>query len=205
VAAGDFVNGSAFGAVAVASGFSTVPAVAMSITAFSAGAQTLAVTGYARGEGLLAVAVSAFALNSRFFLLGMTLSPDLPAGRLRRSASMLVLTDAAWVLARRLAANPRSRNLVLLVAGTTSLLSWVLGTLVGSLGVMLTGLDPTAIGLDLVLPALFIWLVCTLPRRDAAVNVAIGLLAFIVTTRVAPAAYAVVAAGLLGAMRGLKR
>jgi predicted branched-subunit amino acid permease len=177
----------------------------MSATAFSAGAQTVAVDGYASGDNLAAILLSALALNARFLMLGMTLSPQLPQGRLRRSASMLVLTDAAWVLSRRMASGPASRNAVLVAAGTTSLVSWVLGTLVGSVGAQMTGIDPAVIGLDVVLPALFVWLVCSLPHRDAAVSVAIGALSFVLTASVAPPVYAVLVAGFLGALRGLRR
>lgn len=206
LAAGDVVNGIAFGAIAAAAGLSAVAAVGMSLLSFSAGAQTLAVTGMAQHESLLAIMLTVALLNLRFLVLGALAVPRLPAGRLHNSARLLTLTDASWVLASRIGGdNAGYYALVMVTAGATSLACWTLGTLLGALGVTLGGIDPYRWGLDVILPALFVWLVSSQPPRRAAIAFGIGGISFAATSAVLPATYSMLTAGVLAAVIGLRR
>jgi predicted branched-subunit amino acid permease len=182
-------EGVAFGALAAGVIGHAAP-VAMSLTAFSGGAQYATVSVLRDGGTLGAALLAAAALNVRY----LAMSASVPGrSRRHRAAACLLLTDAAWGVAD----GSRAR---LVGAGATDLVAWTLATVVGVFGGKVLG-DPTALGLDAAFPALFVWLL-----RDHLGPLALlgGALALVLTPVLAPGLpvlVAGIAAGAIGAAR----
>jgi branched chain amino acid efflux pump len=169
----DFLDGVAFGTLAVALGTGPLAAVLMSATAFSGSAQYATLT-VLRDHGTLVAAVGAVvALNARYLLYGAQLSPALSRHPLKRAAEAQLMTDTAWALATREGTLKRH---VLIGAGLSSLLAWTAGTAAGALAGGLIG-DYRAIGLDAALPAFFL---CLLIERGGSARRALAAAAAVV-------------------------
>src|SRR4051794_21877959 len=202
VAAGDLLDGAAFGALAVAVMGHVAP-VAMSVSAFSGSAQ-FATVSVLRADGTLGAALlAAVALNARYLAMSAAVSAAMTGSRLKRAAACLLLTDAAWaVAARGEAAGTRGR---LAGAGATELLAWTAGTVAGVLGGGALA-DPERFGLDAAFPALFVWILRDrLTDRPAVLPALLGAtVALALTPFVAPG-LPVLAAGLVTAAWSVRR
>ena len=183
------LEGAAFGALAVGVMGHAAP-VAMSLTAYSGGAQYATVSVLAGGGTLGAGLLSAAALNVRY----LAMSAMVP-GRTRRqrAAACLLLSDAAWAVAD----GSRQR---LLGAGAIDWVGWTLGTAIGVFGGGILG-DPTRFGLDAAFPALFLWLL-----RDRLGSTALIAAALTVALiPLVPPGLPVLIAGVAGAAWGMRR
>lgn len=195
----DVLNGIAFGAFAAVAGLSLGAAVAMSATAFSAGGQAVAVAGFAGHQPLVMALTSAAALNLRFLVIGTMVLPRLDGPRWRRALHLLFLTDASWAIADRVGAPAGRFGAALVTAGGSQLSAWTTGTALGASGVLVVGIDPQALGLDVVLALLFVWLVLAMPATRLVRTVACAAAALLLVPMVLPPVYAVVGAGALAA------
>mgnify|MGYP003344308521 FL=1 len=149
--------GTAFGAAAVAAGFSILQSSAFSLLLFS-GASQFAVVGVmgAGGSALSAIATGAL-LGIRNGLYGMRLSPVLRFKGWRRALGSHITIDESTgvALAQR---NEESTRLGFLVTGVGVFISWNLFTLLGAVGAQALG-NPSSWGLDAAVPAAFLGLV----------------------------------------------
>ena len=149
--------GTAFGAAAVAAGFSILQSSAFSLLLFS-GASQFAVVGVmgAGGSALSAIATGAL-LGIRNGLYGMRLAPILRfSGWQRFLGSHITIDESTGVaLAQR---DEESTRLGFLVTGVGVFISWNLFTLLGAVGAQALG-NPSSWGLDAAVPAAFLGLV----------------------------------------------
>jgi 4-azaleucine resistance transporter AzlC len=178
-AAADFLDGVAFGVVAVGLGVGAVQATVLSATAFSGSAQFASLTVLGDHGSLLAILVAVTALNARYLVFGASVAPSLSRNPLRRIAEAQMLTDASWALSLR---GGRPNRAVLVGAGLVSFLTWTTGTAAGAaFGGVLE--DTSAVGLDAALPAFFVCLLIERlrTRGDAAAAGARALLALALT------------------------
>lgn len=204
VASGDALNGVAFGALASAAGLSLGASVTMSLTSFSASAQTATLGGLSHGQGLVQLVATAMALNARFLVFSAMIVSRLPPGRWRRVACCLCMSDASWALAQRSGAANGVDHRVLVGGGLASLAAWTAGTAMGAMGAKFLT-SPAQLGLDAVLPALFLWMVLSRPLREAWPGFLLGLVVAMGLSPLLPAATSVLLAGAMGAAIGLLR
>lgn len=148
----------AFGAAAVQKGLSLWEAIAMSGLVYAGASQLVALEVWQNVwtlPNLLTVAVVTATVNARIILMGATLQPWLkPATKRFTAFNLFFLTDANWLAALRYR-NEGGRDIgVLLGAGMTLWLCWVLMTIPGHLaGGLVT--EPRRWGLDMVMPIYF--------------------------------------------------
>ena len=149
--------GAAFGAAAVAAGFSVLQSCAFSLLLFS-GASQFAVIGVmgADGSALSAIATGAL-LGIRNGLYGMRLAPILRFTGWRRFFGSHVTIDESTgvALAQR---DEYAVRLGFLITGIGVFISWNIFTLIGAVGAQALG-NPSTWGLDAAVPAAFLGLV----------------------------------------------
>lgn len=199
-AAGDLLDGVAFGVIAVGAGLGAAQAIAMSATAFSGTAQFAALSVDGSGGSLLGVLAAAVALNARYLVYAAGVAPALSRNRVARVAQAQLLTDMSWALALR---TGRASRAILLGVGAVSFATWTIGTAIGALAGGTLGDGYQAIGLDATIPAFFVCVLLerSLDRRDAAYAAA-GAVAAIALMPVLPAGLPLVAALGIGLLRG---
>ena len=151
--------GAAFGAAAVAGGFSVPQACALSLLLFS-GASQFAVVGVMAGGGtpLSAIATGAL-LGIRNGLYGMRMAPILKLSGVRKALSAQITIDESTGVA--LSQENRGVDAMrygFFATGIGVFIFWNLFTLIGALGANSIG-DPSSWGLDAAVPAAFLGLV----------------------------------------------
>ncbi len=200
---GDLLDGVAFGVVAAASMGSVAPIV-MSVLAFSGTAQFATSSILGEHGTLVAAAVAALAVNSRYLVMGVTMAPAMRGGLLRRFIQSQFVTDASWALSQRGQGSPTH---LMVGAGAVSRLAWTAGTAAGVLGAdhLLARLGGAErLGLDAIYPAFFLYLLVQAVGRDraslvAALTAAAAALALV---PFAPAGLPILGAAALGPVSG---
>jgi 4-azaleucine resistance transporter AzlC len=152
--------GFAYGVLGRTAGLPTWAIVAMCVLVYAGSAQFLAVGLIAQGASPATIIATTFIVNLRHLLYSSSIAPRL----LRMSRGKLAwvaaeLTDESFVMASR-AAGDRMRILSFpFMTGLqgTAQVSWVLGSLGGALAGSFIG-DPSRLGLDYALVAMFIGL-----------------------------------------------
>ena len=150
--------GAAFGAAAVAGGFSVLQACALSLLLFS-GASQFAVVGVMAGGGtpLSAIATGAL-LGIRNGLYGMRMAPILKLSGIRRFLGAQITIDESTGVA--LSQESRGEDAMrygFFATGIGVFIFWNLFTFIGALGASSIG-DPSSWGLDAAVPAAFLGL-----------------------------------------------
>ena len=192
-------SGIAYGVAARGTGLSAVEAQLMSLLVFSAAAQvgSLALLG-GQLPGALLVG-TAMILNAQLLLLGLTAGRRTrPRWRARLLAAFF-LTDGAFAVA---AGQGRLRLSVLIGAGMSMYTAWNAGTAIGPIagGALLA---VRGLGIDFVLPLIFLALLVPLVRSRPALAVAlIAGLGTIILARMIPAGLAVLVAGIAASLSG---
>ena len=151
--------GMAFGLAATQKGFSDASIYLMSASVFAGAAQFAALDIWTDQLPLAALLMTVFAINARHLLMGASLYPwlsQLPP--VKRYGVMLVASDANWAMAMQ-ALNFGKPGLGLLFGGGLALWSaWLIGTWLGVVfGSAIA--DPSALGLDVVLPCFLLTMV----------------------------------------------
>jgi 4-azaleucine resistance transporter AzlC len=171
---GYFPIGVAYGVLGRAAGVPVWVLVLMSVIVFAGSAQLMAVSVLAQGAAPWSLVALAFLVNSRHVLYSTAVAPLLAKLRRGRLAWVAAeLTDETFVVAAG-AADGRPRVLQFpFVAGLngTAHIAWVMGSLVGGVGGSLVG-DPTRLGLDFALVAMFLGLLSMQVRTVKSVAVA---------------------------------
>lgn len=165
----------------------------MSLAVFAGGAQFSAVGLIAGGAGPGALLATTVLINARHLLYGLTLSPRLRTGWRGRLLAATFLTDEAFAVGLALGHGSLP---FLLGAELTLFASWNLSTLLGALGAGAIP-DPAALGLDLIAPLTFLFLL--LPRLASRRSLVVALaaaLATLVLGRLLPGGVAVLLAAL---------
>ncbi len=196
----------AFGAAAVANGFSVLQACLLSLLTFS-GASQFAVVGVigAGGSSISAIATASL-LGTRNALYGVIMAPRLNVRGFKRVVAAQVTIDESTGVA--LGQEQRGIDAVkkgFWYTGIGVFVFWNLFTLAGALGAQAMG-DIRAFGLDSAVPAAFLGLVW--PRltgkfeRILAVSCALFAIAM---TPILPAGLPIIATAFIAIVIGMKR
>ena len=190
------------GVLANAAGMGIAAPIVMSATTFAGSSQFAAVSILEEGGGAVAAIVAALLLNARYAAIGISVASLFRGAKARRLVEAQLIVDESWALSARPDGSYDRR--ILLGAGLTLYVAWVLGTVVGVLGGELIG-DPARFGLDAAFPALFLALLVGQLRTRRAVaaavaggGIALALLPF------APPGVPIIAAAA-GCLVGLRR
>jgi 4-azaleucine resistance transporter AzlC len=169
--------------------------VAMSITTFGGSAQFAAASVLAAGGQPIAAIAAAILLNLRYLPIGISVASAIRGSWLRRLLTAQLVVDESWAIAAR--GDGRFAAKMLIGAGITLYLAWVVGTAIGVIGGAALG-DPAALGLDAAFPALFLALLVAQLRSRTAVGVAVaGALFSLALVPFVPPGVPIVAAGLV--------
>lgn len=195
--------GVAFAVLARAAGFSAIATQALSLLVFAGAAQVATVRLVGDGALPLVVVLTAFLLNLRHVLYG--LSYRRLAGRLPGPPAALLaflLTDEAYGVTVRAFMEGRGSGTFLLGAGSSLYFAFNLATLAGALlGSLLP--DPRASGLDFVFPLTFLALLLPVLRSRRQVLVAaVSGAGALGLSRVAPGGVTVLVSAVTAAALG---
>ena len=194
--------GISFGVLARAADMGVVAPIVMSATTFAGSSQFAVASILDEGGGLAAAIVAALLLNARYAAIGVSVAPLFRGSRLRRLLEAQLIVDESWALSARPDGTYDRR--VLLGAGLTLYVTWVLGTALGVLGGGFLG-DPERLGLDAAFPALFLALLAgQLVSRRAVAAALAGAGIALVLLPFTPPGVPIIAA-VLGCLVGLRR
>ena len=196
--------GVAFGAAAVANGFSVLQSCLLSLLTFS-GASQFAVVGVigAGGSAISGIATASL-LGIRNGLYGILMAPILQVQGFKRLVAAHVTIDESTGVSL----SQESRGLKAMregfwLTGFGVFLFWNLFTLAGALGAKAMG-DPSAWGLDAAVPAAFLGLVWPRLKNTTDKTLAIVAAIFaIATTPFLPAGLPIIGTALLAVIAGL--
>lgn len=189
-----FGFGISFGVLARASGMGTLAPVVMSATTFAGSAQFAAVSVLGAGGGVAAAVAAAVLLNARYAPIGVSVAPYLTGPWWSRFLHGQLIVDESWAIAAE--GEGRFNTKVLVGAGLTIYVAWLVGTVLGVAFGDLIG-DPARLGLDAAFPALFLaLLVPQLNSRPARQAALLGAAIALVLTPFTPAGVPIVAASV---------
>ena len=196
--------GVAFGAAAVANGFSVVQACLLSLLTFS-GASQFAVIGVigAGGSAISAIATATL-LGFRNALYGLQMAPILKVRGLKRVLAAQITIDESTAVAT-LQENDEDRKRGFYVTGIGVYIFWNLFTYLGALGASAIG-DPSVWGLDAAVPAAFCGLIWPrLKNKKQFLVSAIAIAWALLLTPLTPAGIPIITTVLLAVIFGAKK
>jgi predicted branched-subunit amino acid permease len=197
--------GVAFGAAAVANGFSVLQSCLLSLLTFS-GASQFAVIGVigAGGSAISAIATASL-LGFRNGLYGVLMAPILKVrGFKRLVAAHITIDESTGVSLSQEARGPEAMREGFWLTGFGVFFFWNLFTLAGALGAKAMG-DPSAWGLDAAVPAAFLGLVW--PRLKNSTDKTLAIIAAIfaiATTPFLPAGLPIIGTAVIAVIAGLR-
>jgi len=167
VALGVLVYGLIFGALAQQAGISLGVTAFMNAVVYSGSAQFIALGLWSLPPPLLALCLTVFSVNFRFFLMAATMHPVLRAWTSWRALPALFwLTDENWAITMASGEQPHW-GAFFLGTGWLVWLAWLAAGILGhSLGAVVS--DPRRWGLDFAFTAVFLTLAVALARRRKA-------------------------------------
>ncbi len=184
--------GVSFGLLARSAGMGWLAPIIMSATTFAGSAQFAAVSILGTGGTVAAAVAAAVLLNARYWPIGVSVAPWLEGPAWSRFLRAQLVVDESWAVSAE--GDGRFDPRILVGAGLTLYVAWVIGTAVGSLGGEILG-DPNALGLDAAFPALFLALVVPQIRsRRALVAAVVGGAIALALTPLTPAGVPIIAA-----------
>ena len=197
--------GVAFGAAAVANGFSVLQSCLLSLLTFS-GASQFAVIGVigAGGSAISGIATASL-LGFRNGLYGVLMAPILKVrGFKRLVAAHITIDESTGVSLSQEARGPEAMREGFWLTGFGVFMFWNLFTLAGALGAKAMG-DPSAWGLDAAVPAAFLGLVW--PRLKSSTDKTLAIIAAIfaiATTPFLPAGLPIIGTAVIAVIAGLR-
>ena len=197
--------GVAFGAAAVANGFSVLQSCLLSLLTFS-GASQFAVIGVigAGGSAISGIATASL-LGFRNGLYGVLMAPILKVrGFKRLVAAHITIDESTGVSLSQEARGPEAMREGFWLTGFVVFIFWNLFTLAGALGAKAMG-DPSAWGLDAAVPAAFLGLVW--PRLKSSTDKTLAIIAAvfaIATTPFLPAGLPIIGTAVIAVIAGLR-
>jgi 4-azaleucine resistance transporter AzlC len=198
--------GIAFGIMADVAKLTAPEAVLFSAWVYAGGAQMATLQAWADPVPLLAVCLTALAMNARYFLLGAALRPwlaGLPAHK--TYISLFFMGDGNWALSLREHGEGRSDAGFLLGSGLVMWAVWVATTAAGHVFGQVLG-NPARFGVDFMLPAFFAAMAAAFVRkaRDAWPLLA-GIAVAVVVERLVAGPWYIIAGALAGSFVGMAR
>jgi predicted branched-subunit amino acid permease len=197
--------GVAFGAAAVANGFSVLQSCLLSLLTFS-GASQFAVIGVigAGGSAISGIATASL-LGFRNGLYGVLMAPILKVrGFKRLVAAHITIDESTGVSLSQEARGPEAMREGFWLTGFGVFIFWNLFTLAGALGAKAMG-NPSAWGLDAAVPAAFLGLVW--PRLKSSTDKTLAIIAAvfaIATTPFLPAGLPIIGTAVIAVIAGLR-
>ena len=193
--------GNAFGAAAVASGFSVTQACLISLVLFSGASQFAAVGVIGSGGNPLSAIATSVLLGTRNALYAFRMAPILKVAGLKKilAAQWTIDESTGMAVAQE---NTQDSQIGFWWTGASVYIFWNLFTLTGALSAQALG-DPAKWGLDAVVPAAFLGLlfaqIKSAQHRKLAVISAIGSLALVPFV---PAGIPIMATALIAVLVG---
>ena len=196
------VYGVSFGAIAAASGLSTLQACLLSLLMFTGASQFALASTLAGGGGAFPAIVTATLVGVRNAFYGLQLAPIVKARGLRRFAAAHLTLDESTALATAHASAPAAR-LAFWLTGLSLFAVWNVSTLAGALGARVVD-DPRDLGLDAASSAAFVALLLPRLRSKRLGGLALaGAGVALVALPWAPAGVPILLAGALAVLAGL--
>ena len=196
--------GVAFGAAAVANGFSVLQSCLLSLLTFSGASQFAVIGVIGSGGSALSGIATASLLGSRNGLYGVLMAPILKVRGLKRVVAAHITIDESTGVS--LSQEPRGLQAMregFWFTGFGVFIFWNLFTLAGAVGAKAMG-DPSAWGLDAAVPAAFLGLVWPRLKNSTDKTLAIVAAVFaIATTPFLPAGLPIIGTALLAVVAGL--
>ena len=172
--------GAAFGAAAIAGGFSVSQACALSLLLFSGASQFAVVGVMASGGAPISAITTAGLLGIRNGLYGLKMAPVLKLKGVKRLlGAQITIDESTGVSISQENRGSDAMRLGFFATGIGVFIFWNLFTLLGALGADAIG-DPATIGLDAAVPAAFLGLLWprltnTLVRVGAVTSMILSL------------------------------
>jgi 4-azaleucine resistance transporter AzlC len=162
-----------FGAIATTKGLSPLEVTLMSLLVFAGGAQFAGIELWAYPVPVAALAFSTLLVNARHVLMGASLAPKTRTfSPLQRFLGFFFLTDEAWALSERRAAERMLTPAYWFASAAVLPLAWVGSSTLGAVAGAFLG-DPQRYGADFAFTALFIGLIAGFWKgRGTAVTIA---------------------------------
>ena len=196
--------GVAFGAAAVANGFSVLQSCLLSLLTFSGASQFAVIGVMGSGGSALSAIATASLLGSRNGLYGVLMAPILKVRGFKRLVAAHITIDESTGVS--LSQEPRGLQAMregFWLTGFGVFIFWNLFTLAGAIGAKAMG-DPSAWGLDAAVPAAFLGLVW--PRLKSSTDKSLAIVAAVfavATTPFLPAGLPIIGTALLAIAAGL--
>jgi len=196
--------GVAFGVLAQKAGLSALNTVLMSLLVYAGSSQLIAVGLFAASAPALSVILTTFVVNLRHILMSAALSPYLKRwSKPELAAFAYQLTDETFAIHSARFASGLPSKAQIFAANVTAQAAWICGSWLGVvLGQAITDVKP--LGLDYVLPAMFIALMVLQIKDRVQVGVALATGALSVGLLLAGVSrWNVIVATLIGATIGV--
>ncbi len=197
--------GVAFGAAAVANGFSVLQSCLLSLLTFSGASQFAVIGVIGAGGGALSGIATASLLGIRNGLYGVLMAPILKVRGLKRViAAQITIDESTGVSLSQEARGESAMREGFWLTGFGVFIFWNLFTLAGALGAEAMG-DPSAWGLDAAVPAAFLGLVWPRLKNSTDKLLALTAAAFaIATTPFLPAGLPIIGTAVIAVIAGLR-
>ena len=196
--------GVAFGIMADVARLSALEAVLFSAWVYAGGAQMATLQAWADPVPLLAVCLTALAMNARYILLGAALRPWLAGLPPRLTyTSLFFMGDGNWALSLREHGEGRSDVGFLLGSGLVAWATWAAATAAGYVFGQVLG-NPARFGVDFMLPAFFAAMAAAFVRKPRdAWPLLTGIVVAVIVEQLVSGPWYIIAGALAGSFVGM--
>ena len=198
--------GTAFGAAAVANGFSVLQTCLLSLLTFSGASQFAVIGVLGAGGGAISGIATASLLGIRNGVYGVIMAPRLKVKGFKRVVAAQITIDESTAVA--LGQEVRGESAMrqgFWLTGFGVFLFWNLFTVAGALGAQAMG-DIRAWGLDSAVPAAFLGLVWPRLKTNRDRFLAVGCVVFaLAMTPILPAGLPIIATAFIAVAVGLRK
>ena len=198
--------GTAFGAAAVANGFSLLQTCLLSLLTFSGASQFAVIGVLGAGGGAISGIATASLLGIRNGVYGVIMAPRLKVKGFKRVVAAQITIDESTAVA--LGQEVRGESAMrqgFWLTGFGVFLFWNLFTVAGALGAQAMG-DIRAWGLDSAVPAAFLGLVWPRLKTNRDRFLAVGCVVFaLAMTPILPAGLPIIATAFIAVAVGLRK
>ena len=198
--------GTAFGAAAVANGFSLLQTCLLSLLTFSGASQFAVIGVLGAGGGALSGIATASLLGIRNGVYGVIMAPRLKVKGFKRVVAAQITIDESTAVA--LGQEVRGESAMrqgFWLTGFGVFIFWNLFTVAGALGAQAMG-DIRAWGLDSAVPAAFLGLVWPRLKTNRDRALAVGCMIFaLAMTPILPAGLPIIATAFIAVAVGLRK
>lgn len=196
--------GFTYGVIAQEFGLTVFETTAMSLIVFAGSSQFIAIGLIAGGANYLTIILTTFVVNLRHMLMSTALLPFLKhmSGKILAFISFGI-TDESFAVASNRLKSSKATAQYMLGLNMTAYLSWALSSMAGAaFGSLVPNTDK--LGLDFVLPAMFIALLSFQPRNlPVLVAIVVAGTTSLLTSLFVPGNWNIIIATLLGATAGM--